>query len=271
MPDPWHLIEAGVATAPRYAGMTEAPEALAPAVAAIASPAKRVRIPFVPRDAWLRAAKDACRALFDAVAAAYAGGARPLVVGGECSVVAGSVPAAHSVDQELVLVYLDAHGDFNTAATTPSHFVGGMCLAHVCGHQIGTLLWPGVRPFPEDHVCLVGARDLDPGEVANLERSKVRRYSFDPAHPDADGLAQMLRRRRLWVHVDLDVVDPGEMSAVNFPAPGGPSFAALGKLLMDLRRVATIRGAEVCAYDPRQDPDRKLPARIADALTPLLA
>ncbi len=271
MPEPWHLIEAGVATVTRFAGMTEAPQALVGRVAPLASPAKHVRIPFVPRETWMRAARESCMALCDSVGAAYRDGARPLVLGGECSIVAGSIPAASAKVPDLVLVYLDAHGDFNTLATTPSHFFGGMCLAHVCGRHVGPLLWPGVRAFPEEQVCLVGARRLDAGEALNLDRSKVKRFAFDTASPDAPGLLAAVRRRPLWVHVDLDVVDPSEMSAVNFPAPGGPSFASVAALLAALAQVATVKGVEVCGYDARQDAERALTQRIAGAIAPLLS
>ena len=270
MPEPWHLIEAGVATVARFAGMTEAPHALVGQLAPLASPAKHVRIPFVPRETWMRAAREACMTLFDSVAGALRDGARPLVLGGECSIVAGSIPAAYARIADLVLVYLDAHGDFNTLATTPSHFFGGMCLAHVCGKQVGPLLWPGVRAFPEEQVCLVGARQLDIGELGNLERSKVKRFQFDATAADAPGLLAAVRRKPVFIHVDLDIVDPKEMSAVNFPAPGGPSFASLTSLLAALVQVATIRGVQVCGYDARLDAERALPRRIAGALAPLV-
>src|SRR5205814_5494561 len=172
------LIEAGIITEQRYLGMTEGPAVIAAEVASIARPEKRVRVPFLPRDRYLTAARESCRTLADAVAASLEDGARCLVVGGECTIVAGTVPGALAVDPDLVLVYFDAHGDFNTLATTPSHFVGGMCLAHVCGRRIAPLLWPGVRGIAEERVVLVGARDLDPGESDNLARSKVRQLPF---------------------------------------------------------------------------------------------
>src|SRR5688572_15510807 len=153
--------------------MAEAPAALAHEVASAVGPAKRVRIPFLPRDRYITAARESCRTLADAVSASLREGARPVVLGGECTIVAGVVPGALAVEPELVLVYFDAHGDFNTLATTPSHFVGGMCLAHVCGRHVAPLLWPGVRTISDENVALVGARQLDSGEALN--RSEERR------------------------------------------------------------------------------------------------
>jgi arginase len=250
---PVHLLEAGITTEQRYLGMAEAPAALAAEVSSLVRPAKRIRIPFLPRDRYLTAARESCRTLADAVSASLAEGARCVIVGGECTLVAGAVPGALTADPDVALVYFDAHGDFNTLATTPSHFVGGMCLAHVCGRKIAPLLWPGVRSIADDHVALVGARDLDPGEAGNLANSRVRSIPFDRDRSDAPGLLAFARRKHLWVHVDVDVVDPAEVPAVNFPVEGGPSLAALIDVLGALATVATVRGVEICSYDPRKD------------------
>ncbi len=250
---PVHLLEAGITTEQRYLGMAEAPAALASEVAAATRPGKRVRIPFLPRDRYLTAARESCRTLADAVAASLAEGARCVIVGGECTLVAGAIPGALAVEPDLALVYFDAHGDFNTLATTPSHFVGGMCLAHVCGRRIAPLLWPGVRSISDDRVALVGARALDPGEAGNLANSKVRQIPFDRERSDAPGLLAFARRKQLWLHVDVDVIDPGEVPAVDFPVEGGPSLRSLVDVVAALAGVATIRGVEICSYDPRKD------------------
>lgn len=273
---PVHLLEAGIITEQRYLGMAEAPSVLAPEVAGLSRPAKRVRIPFLPRDRYLTAARESCRTLADAVTASLQEGAQCLVIGGECTIVAGAIPGALAAEPDLALVYFDAHGDFNTLATTPSHFVGGMCLAHVCGKKLAPLLWPGARSISDDRVALVGARDLDPGEAGNLMASKIRQIPFDPERADAPGLLAFARKRPIWVHVDLDVVDPAEIPAVDFPVAGGPSARALCDVLGALAKVAKVRGVEICGYDPRKEigPRPLLPllARIAvAALTPSAA
>ena len=258
-----HLLEAGVITEQRYLGMAEAPAALAHDVAAAVGPTKRVRIPFLPRDRYITSARESCRTLADAVTASLREGARPVVLGGECTIVAGAVPGALVVEPDLVLVYFDAHGDFNTLATTPSHFVGGMCLAHVCGRRLAPLLWPGVRSIADDHVALVGARDLDPGEAGNLATSKVRQIAFDPGHADAPGLLAFVRKKPVWLHVDIDVVDPSEIPAVSFPVPGGPSTRALCDVLSAVSAIASVRGITLCAYDPRKDVGSAVPRLVA--------
>ena len=264
---PLHLFEAGVVTEQQFAGLQEAPAVLGAALADRLGAEKRVRIPFNPRDRWLTAAREACRTLADGVQASLRDGATAAVIGGECTLIAGSLSGALAVEPELALVYADAHGDFNTLATTPSHYVSGMCLAHVCGRQVAPLLWPGARKIAEDRVALVGGRALDPGERVNLERSKVTRIAFDSERADIAGVVAFARRRKIWLHIDVDVVDPAALPAVVFAAPGGAPVSALAELVAQLRAVADVRGFEVCGYDPTQDDRHRLAPLVAGLFT----
>ncbi|MBI3521818.1 MAG: arginase family protein [Chloroflexi bacterium] len=268
---PVHLLEAGLVTEQRFAALVGGPAALGSAMVETLKPAKHVRIAFNHRDRWLTAARETCRDLSDAVCASLRSGALPVICGGECTLVAGSIQGALQVEPDLLLVYLDAHGDFNTLATTPTHFVGGMCLAHVCGKQVAALLWPGVKKMPEEQVILVGGRELDPGEAGNLSRSHVGRVPFDAGHPDAPGLLALVRRRPVWIHVDLDVVDPRELGAVVTPVEGGPPLSALETLLAQIASVSDVRGIELCGYDPSKDAGSMLPGALARTVSAALA
>ncbi|TMC74560.1 MAG: hypothetical protein E6J09_14370 [Chloroflexi bacterium] len=73
------------------------------------------------------------------------------------------------------------------------------------------------------------------------------------------------RRRSVWLHVDIDVVNPREFPAVAFAAIGGPSLSALGGLLRQLFSVADVKGFSLCGYDARADADRKLVAPLVEA------
>ncbi len=261
---PLHLFEAGVVTETRFAGMAAAPGALSEAFVRRLGPEKHVRVPFNPRDRWVSAAREACRTLGEAIGSSLRGGATCAVLGGECTLVAGSLSGALPVLPDLALVYFDAHGDFNTLATTPSHYVGGMCLAHVCGRSVAPLLWPGAQKIAEERVALVGGRVLDPGERANLDRSKLTRIRFDAEQADTADVIAFARKRKIWLHVDIDIVDPAEVGAVVFPAPGGVSLALLGEVIASLASVSDVRGFELCGYDARQDVGAKLPGVIAD-------
>lgn len=261
---PLHLFEAGLVTEQRFAGLASAPAALADRFIHALAPDKHVRVPFNPRDRWLTAARESCRTLADGIAATLRAGALPAVLGGECTLVAGTLSGALSVEPDLLLVYVDAHADFNTLATTPSHYVSGMCLAHVCGRSIAPLLWPGARRIAEERVVLVGGRSLDAGERQNLERSRVTQVPFDAEHEDITRLIAFARRHRVWLHLDVDVIDPAEMPAVVFPSPAGASSSALTDLVTQLVAVADVRGFEICGYDPRQDQRHRLVPLIGD-------
>ena len=253
-------------TEQRFIGLQEAPATLGPLLAERLGAEKRVRVPFNPRDRWLSAAREACRGLADGVLATMREGATPLVLGGECTLVAGALSGALGAEPELSLVYFDAHGDFNTLATTPSHYISGMVLAHVCGRSVAPLLFPGSRKIADDRVALVGARALDSGEIANLDRSHVLRIALDAEHADAPGLVAWSRRRPLWVHVDVDVIDPREFPAVAFAAVGGPSTRVFADVLRQVFAVAEVRGISLCGYDARADRERALAGPVVDLL-----
>ncbi len=261
---PLHLFEAGLVTEQRFAGLAAAPAAVAETFVHALTPEKHVRVPFNPRDRWLTAARESCRTLADGIATSLRAGSLCGVLGGECTLVAGTLSGALAVEPDLLLVYVDAHGDFNTLATTQSHYVSGMCLAHVCGRSIAPLLWPGARRIAEDRVVLVGARSVEAGERQNIERSRVTHVPFDAEHDDLSGVIAFARRRKVWLHVDVDVLDPSVMPAVVFPAPGGARGAALTDLITQLVTVADVRGFEVCGYDPGQDETHALVPVIAD-------
>jgi arginase len=263
---PLHLFEAGVVTEQRFMGLQEAPAALGALLADRLGADKRVRIPFNPRERWLSAAREACRGLADGVLASFRDGATVVVLGGECTVIAGALSGALTAEPELSLVYFDAHGDFNTMATTPSHYISGMVLAHLCGRSVAPLLFPGARKIADDRVALVGARALDGGEITNLERSRVLRIALDREHPEAPGLVAWTRRRSVWVHVDVDVIDPREFPAVAFAAVGGPPMKDFAFVLRQVFAVADVRGISICGYDARADSERALAAPLADLI-----
>lgn len=189
-------------------------------------------------------------------------GERPVILGGDCSIVAGYLSAAWQHTDDLRLCYLDAHGDFNTETTSPSGNVSGMCLAHVCGDFVDELPWHAERPFDGRQAWLLGARSLDLGEKENLTRRQV-------THLERLAMPALPQGTPLWIHLDLDIVDPGEMFAVRHPAPGGVSFAELEAWLAAIQATFVVRGLALCGYLPEKDPSAILPARITRALAPL--
>ena len=196
-------------------------------------------------DVW-----DRLGALYSPVAAAVAGeagtGGRPVVLSGDCMTALGTVSGLQRAGVEAGIVWFDAHGDVQTPETTASGYLPGMVLRLLVGYRpelIAARL--GLRAVPERQVTLVGARDLDPPEVSYLAGAQIRRC--DVGELDA----AVLPGGPLYVHVDLDVIDPAQLPGLRFPAPGGPGPAELaGALdaLLGTGRVAAVGVA--CSWYP---------------------
>ena len=201
---------------------------------------ERDSLPEEPGLGFLRPVVDACERIYDASRRAVADGAVPLVLGGDHSIAVGTVGGV-SHEQRTGVLWIDAHGDFNTPDTSPSGNLHGMPLAALCGHGAPELVdagRPGPKLRPED-VVLFGVRDLDPGEQALIQEAGITTYTMRQI--DERGLAPLaleaLERLghldRLHVSLDMDSIDPREAPGVGTQAPGGLSYRE-GHLLMEL-------------------------------------
>lgn len=181
-------------------------------------------------DPWSRMA-----VLYGQVADVVAAAGQPVtVLSGDCTTSLGVLAGLQRAGEDPAVVWLDAHADFQTEATTASGYLGGMPLALAAG--VGELTLPrllGLRPVPA--ATLLGARDVDPPEEGLLADSTVRRRPVDDLGPLPDG--------PLYLHVDLDVCDPAEVPDLLYPAPGGPPLATVLDALRQV--VATGRVAAV--------------------------
>ena len=153
-----------------------------------------------------------------ALADAVGGADGPLALLGECTLAPAVTAGLRRAHPDLALVWIDAHGDLNTPDTTPSGFLGGMPFAILLGWCHDDLrAAAGLEPaFVEERAALVGARDLDPGERAAIDRSRLV-----VADDVAGALAGLPDDAPLHVHLDGDVLDPEDAPGVDFPAPGG--------------------------------------------------
>ena len=190
----------------------------------------------------------------------------PLLLAGDCSVALTTLPAALRHRPDARVLWLDAHGDFNTPQTTASGFLGGMCLAGATGEWATGL----ADPVPPERVVLAGVRDLDGGERELLERSPVTVIGAS-AVETLVAVKNALDGEPVFIHLDLDVLDPQHFPA-QFPAPGGLDRDKVYDLLDSVTEDCELVGLEVTAFEaPESEPERRAAAATAmHVLTPVL-
>ena len=245
-------------TSDRSAGDGKGAQALGEALAAqLGVRPELVGEPGVPRDGgWeddLRDGREAIAAAGATLEAAFDAGEQPLLLAPDCTIAIATLPALARRMPDAHVVWLDAHGDFNTPATTESGYLGGMCLAAACGRWdagFGGDLDPA-------RVVVSDARDLDAAEREEIDRAGVT--VVPPA-----GVAAAVRGERVFLHLDFDVLDPAEMP-FSVPAPNGLTSAGLNALLAELASAAEIAGVELTSIAA---PDQA--ARLVGLLEPVL-
>jgi arginase len=164
------------------------------------------------------------------ISAALDQGELPLLTASDCSICIATMPTVARRVPGVRFLWIDAHGDFNTPDTTPSGFLGGMCLGAACGR------WDAGWPDTIDpaSVSFLGVRDLDPGERVEVEAAGV-----GSGVPD-DG--------PVYVHFDCDALDPSVMP-VQFPVPGGMQAGEVQDVLAALVAAGRLVGLEVTAFE----------------------
>ncbi len=222
-----------------------------PALEDLAGPDWRINRPALPESATQVRMTAIHRPLATLVAETVDAGERPVVMAGDCCATIAVGAGLRRSGLDPVLIWFDAHGDFNTWETTPSGFLGGMPLAMLVGYGDPTLA-KGVELewLDADRVVLTDARDLDPSERDLLESTAVR-HLVDPRQL----LTSDLPEGPVWVHFDVDVVDPGDVPAVAYPAPGGLPAAELAQVFRDLAGQRQIAAVTLSTWSPDLDSD----------------
>jgi arginase len=174
------------------------------------------------------------RSVARAVALAHSQRRFPLIVSGGCLAAVGAVTGLQRSGRELRVVWIDAHGDFNTPESTPSGYWDGMALAAVCGRSLPEVYKSvELRPIHFRNVVHLAGRCFDPPEVEDFERLKL--CLVPPAGVGSQECLRLLAAgsegaasgRDLYLHVDLDGLDPRDAPAVAHPYPGGPPLDAV--------------------------------------------
>jgi len=184
-------------------------------------------------------------------------------LGGECTFIPGTVAGfSTKFKGKPGILWIDAHGDFNTPQTTVSGFIGGMCLAFACGRGPKlTAAIERIRPLlSEENVVHLGSRSLDPLESKAMRSSRLRLYSASDVRKIgmptvAREAAQYLAAQSDWIicHLDVDSIDPSIISAVNFREDGGLTLGEVRTVVDELRSTDKLKVFDLAAYNPMLD------------------
>jgi len=209
---------------------------------------------------------DACSQLAAHAEAVLRAGDFPLILGGDHSISLGSiagVSAAHAASGRVPgVLWIDAHGDFNTTETTPSGNIHGMILAASCGFGIPELtgFYSSARKVDPRNVCHIGVRDLDPGERALMRKAGVKVFTMSDIERNgiADTMKQIIaffEERVDAVHLsfDMDALDPGVAPGVGIEVPGGLSYRESLFIMEEMAGSKIVQSADFVEVSPVHD------------------
>lgn len=189
----------------------------------------------------------------------------PLILGGDHSIAIGSSAGLYNgrKEKEGGVIWLDAHGDFNTPDISPSGNIHGMSLAISAGlgaNWFPTPPWPQ-RSIDPARIAIVGARELDPKERANLKRTGVKVFSM--ADIDRLGMQEVMNEAiriasgakdsSFHVSFDMDVVDPSEAPGVGTPVRGGITYREAHLAMEMIYETGHLESLEIVEVNPILD------------------
>jgi arginase len=227
---------------------------------------------------YIREIARVCEKLYRTSLGALEKGALPLVLGGDHSLAAGSVAATSDFirreGKPLGLIWVDAHGDMNTPASSSSGNVHGMPLASLLGPEPAELSRIGgfsPKVLPE-HTVLIGIRNLDEREKEIVRDSKV--HVFTMKDIDREGIASVVERALalagsdtggIHVSFDMDVCDPAIAPGVGTPVKGGLDYREAHMVMEMIADSGLLRALDLVEVNPILD-DRNATAILGAEL-----
>ncbi len=233
---------------------------------AVTVPHPDVHDPGDPKLKYLEQIVAATSELARRVEAVAAEGSLPIILGGDNSISLGSIAGVSKARGPIGVLWLDAHGDFNTDETSPSGNIHGQILAALAGYGDERLVnvgGPGAKIAPE-HIVIVGARDLDPGERALLHQAGVNVRTI--ADIDRRGMSEVAQEalalategtNGVYVMLDMDVMDPSEAPGVGTPVPGGITYREAHLMMEMIAESGTLLGLDLVEVNPILDRENK--------------
>lgn len=225
----------------------------------------------------LKTVTAVCQTVYEMARNCVTAGEFSVFLGGDHSISIGTVAAA-AQDGPIGLIWVDAHGDFNTPETSPSGNIHGMPVAALIGDGAQPLVnvgYPGTKLHPAQ-IVQIGIRDLDNEERARLNKSGI--HVFTMRHLDELGMAAVARQAlerlrhlpRLHVSLDMDSLDPDEAPGVGTPVPGGLSYREAHLLMEILGDSSRVHSADVVEINPILDNHNRTAELAVELLASLL-
>ncbi|MEG0857449.1 MAG: arginase [Terrisporobacter sp.] len=191
----------------------------------------------------------------------------PLILGGDHSIAIGSISGASKHSKNLGIVWIDAHGDFNTEISSPSKNSHGMSLGVSCGHgdsRLVNLYYDGIK-VKEENIFHIGGRDIDSGEQELIDSSKVNMY--DKKVIDKIGftnvLEDIMKKSKeqsidgIHISLDIDFIDKYLVEGTGTRVAGGYTVEDTKYILSTLLETGIIKSMDFVEFNPRLDVDNK--------------
>lgn len=200
----------------------------------------------------------------------------PILIGGDHSVSIGSALASQEFYKNIGIIWIDAHGDFNTFETTPSGNIHGMPLAAITGYKCNELTDFITNNYVDPKKCVIlGARDIDEGEYINIKDSGVTIISQDDI--ENIGINNALEKaikiasdntNKIHISFDLDVIDPKFVSGVTTKVPNGisdqDSYFIIQKLKYIKDKISSFDLVEYNSLNDTNENTKKIALKILE-------
>ena len=191
----------------------------------------------------------------------------PLIIGGDHSIALGSISAI-TKEQEIAVIWADAHGDINPYTHSGSGNSHGMPLHFLLGHGDSSLKNIGYEgaKLKEENIFLIGQRDLDPPEVEFIEKSQVQLHEWETISDLTLTVANILAAIRekgikhLHLSFDIDFMDALVAPGTGTPVKDGPSLEQTKQFLKQIAASGLLKSMDFVEYNPLLDEDEKTAA-----------
>lgn len=200
----------------------------------------------------------------------------PILLGGDHSITIGALLGVAACSNDVSLIYMDTHGDFHTSQTTPSGWLHGMSLALSLGldKSFSKLYGSDITYFDKSKVTLFGAQKFDLGEkeavVSNISLIDMNFITQHGIGNAIDKLLSQIKTKKIYVSLDLDVVDKGCSPGTDMSIYGALTYRELFYMIERISEEHDVIGMDVVEFSPDKDIEGKTASLAIESITAVL-